>query len=132
MVPPILLSAAMEMQEHVDPAQQHFQHPLKHKAQIIIVSMPKLTMQTSATTDASATGNPTNAPATVTSRIRPKPKPMPRKKKLEQLGSDGNVTEIVSGCQADEGLEMAEKVKMKGKSKAVLVPEDEEEEAGLE
>ncbi|KAG1888826.1 hypothetical protein F4604DRAFT_1915885 [Suillus subluteus] len=100
MVPPILLSAAMEMQEHVDPARQHFvsaptwcniradnpqiqQHPLKDKVRTIVVSMLKPTMQTSATTNADATGNPANAPATVASRTRPKPKPMPRKKKPE-------------------------------------------------
>ncbi|KIK33030.1 hypothetical protein CY34DRAFT_18649 [Suillus luteus UH-Slu-Lm8-n1] len=100
LIPPGLLSAAMEMQEHLDVAQQSFtsapvwasirdndpqiqHHPMKEKAQIITVARPQH-QQTAATNE--STGNANNAAA---------PAPAPAKAKANAQAK-GKGKEVVS------------------------------------
>ncbi|KAG1720017.1 hypothetical protein EDB19DRAFT_1966659 [Suillus lakei] len=101
-VPPVLLSAAMEVLEHLDPTRQWFvsvpvwenitandpriqQHPLKDKARAIFVS--RLVPSTS------AAGVTKSVPGPGPSR--PKPKPALKKKLVEGKADKGKGKEVV-------------------------------------
>ncbi|KAG1782098.1 hypothetical protein EV702DRAFT_1041813 [Suillus placidus] len=90
-IPPILLLAAMEMQEHLDAAQQSFasvpvwakirtddpriqQHPLKEKARSITIARPQPQPTAAAKASAGDGGTPPLA------KEKPRPKPMPKTK----------------------------------------------------
>ncbi|KAG1801916.1 hypothetical protein EV424DRAFT_1351818 [Suillus variegatus] len=111
-IPPILLSAAMEMLEHLDAVQQSFasapQHPLKEKAHSITIARP--------TTAAKTSAGIVSAPAL------PKVKPMPKTKAAHGLKeSKGNDIGPTRGNSL-----LAYTSSQKGKEKAV-VPGNEEE-----
>ncbi|KAG1839956.1 hypothetical protein F4604DRAFT_1940344 [Suillus subluteus] len=147
-VPPVLLSAAMEMLEHMDPMRQHFvsapewekirvddprikQHPLKDKARTIVVTMPRAAIPSDITkstaANAGGTGNPVDAAATELLRAKPKAKPLPRKKKPEQLHLDGNGIEMVPGGEDDNVQKDADTGMGKGKGKEVAPLENVQE-----
>ncbi|KAG2127664.1 hypothetical protein DEU56DRAFT_915626 [Suillus clintonianus] len=113
-VPPVLLSAAMEMQEHLDDTRQWFvsapvwenigaddpriqQHPLKDKARTILVSRPVPSTSTAAVAQSTPGPGP--------SRPKPKPKPALKKKPAEGKLDKGKAKEVVppEDVQGDQG-----------------------------
>ncbi|KAG1770157.1 hypothetical protein EV702DRAFT_1202568 [Suillus placidus] len=120
---PILLSAAMEMQEHLDAAQQSFarapvwakiraddpqiqQHPLKENAQSITIARPQ--PQPTAVAKASAGNGGAPAPA----KEKPRPKPMPKTKAVHDSkgkdtgGTRGNSPPAYTSSQKGKGKEV--------------------------
>ncbi|KAG1733406.1 uncharacterized protein EDB91DRAFT_1084459 [Suillus paluster] len=101
-VPPVLLSAAMEMLEHLDRTRQHFvsvpmwknitaddprvqQHPLKDKARTLFVSRPVPSTSTAGVTKSTPAPGPS----------RPKPKPALKKKLVKGKVDKGKGKEVV-------------------------------------
>ncbi|KAG2359796.1 hypothetical protein BDR07DRAFT_1487789 [Suillus spraguei] len=128
----IMLSAVMEMLEHLDVVQQSFasapawekiqiddpqiqQHPLKEKARSIAIARPQPTLVAKAS--AGIAGAP--APAKVKHRL----KPMPKTKVVpESQGSKGNDT----GCNQGNSPPVYTS-SQKGKGKEVVAAENEEQ-----
>lgn len=133
LVPPVLLSAAMEMQEHLDAAQQSFasapvwpkiraddpriqQHPMREKVRIIRVSQPRH-QPTAATNESAGDGNSAAAPAPA--KPKPRPKPMP-KRSQEAHEAKGNHKGSTRGDSPP-----AHTSSQKGKGKEVASAENE-------
>jgi hypothetical protein len=128
-IPPVLLSAAMEMQEHLDAAQQSFtsapvwarirdddpriqQHPLKEKARIITVARPQRQPTEPAKESAGDDSNTAAVPAPSKSKRRPKPMPRRSKaahaesKEKETGGTRGNSPPAYTSSQKGKGKEV--------------------------
>lgn len=130
LIPPGLLSAAMEMQEHLDAAQQSFtsapvwasirdddpriqRHPMKEKARIITVARPQR-QPTAATNECTGDANNAAAPAPAPAKAKPRPKPMPKRSQAAREakgnhkgGTRGDSPPAYSSSQKGKGKEVA-------------------------